>query len=112
MFARTPTGEPVAECELAVGEVGLLRGLAATAAATGAAFLRIHCAADLNLAGLGCPRPPVALLMKADPKPEPLPRRWLQIDICVPQLMSSDGPATEQNGGSARVPSDLLLHSP
>ena len=33
VFARTPAGEPVAECELAVGEAGLVGDLPAAAAA-------------------------------------------------------------------------------
>ena len=41
VFARTPTGEPVAECELAVDEAGLLGELAAAAAA-GAVYLWVH----------------------------------------------------------------------
>ena len=51
VFARTPTGEPVAECELAADEAGLLGELAAAAAPAGAVYLWVHCAADLSAAG-------------------------------------------------------------
>ncbi|HYK32903.1 MAG TPA: hypothetical protein VEV63_13125 [Streptosporangiaceae bacterium] len=51
VFARTPAGEPVAECEVAPGDIGALTALADEAAAGGAALLWVHCSADLSEAG-------------------------------------------------------------
>ena len=51
IFARNPAGDPIAECELAAGDVGLLPGLAEEAAAHGCVLLWVHSAADLSSAG-------------------------------------------------------------
>ena len=51
VFSRTPAGNPVAECELAAGDTGLLSELARQAACHGAVLLWVHCAADLSKAG-------------------------------------------------------------
>src|SRR5215469_6054696 len=51
IFARTPAGEPVGECDLAPSDLDLLPALADEAAARGAALLWVHCPADLSDAG-------------------------------------------------------------
>ena len=51
VFSRTPAGDPVAECELAAGDTGLLSELARKAAGGGAVLLWIYCPADLSQAG-------------------------------------------------------------
>ena len=42
VFARTPAGAPVAECELDAGDLGLVLGLAREATARGCALLWVH----------------------------------------------------------------------
>ena len=51
VFARTPAGAPVAECELDAGDLGLVPGLAREATARGCALLWVHSSADLGPAG-------------------------------------------------------------
>jgi hypothetical protein len=50
-YFRTPAGEPVAECELAAGDIDLLPTLTEVAAREGAELLWVHCPADLHDAG-------------------------------------------------------------
>jgi hypothetical protein len=50
-YFRTPAGEPVAECELAADDTGLLPTLAEAAVRQGAERLWVHCAADLHEEG-------------------------------------------------------------
>src|SRR5262249_10435355 len=50
-MACNPAGEPVAECELAAADTGLLPGLEREAARHGAIALWVHCDADLSTAG-------------------------------------------------------------
>jgi hypothetical protein len=73
VYARSPAGEPLAECELAAGETGLLPALVHEAAAAGAALLWVHCPADLTGAGFsprqGYRRFIAAVLPPADPLP-------------------------------------------
>ena len=73
IFARSPAGDQIAECELGAGETGLLPALAREAAAAGAALLWVHCPADLSEAGFsprqGYRRFTAAALPPADPLP-------------------------------------------
>src|SRR5260370_27190370 len=73
IFSRTPAGEPVAECELAARDIGLLAGLAEEASSRGAVLLWVHCAADLSGAGFaprqGYRRFTAAALPPGDPLP-------------------------------------------
>lgn len=73
VFARTPAGAPVAECELDAGDLGLLPGLAREATARGCALLWVHSSADLTPAGFTA-RPGFRRFSAADPPPgDPLP---------------------------------------
>lgn len=73
IFSRTPAGDPVAECELAAADAGLLDELAEEAAARGCAVLWVHCPADLSGAGFapreGYRRFTAAALPPGDPLP-------------------------------------------
>lgn len=51
VFAHNPAGDPIAECELAPADVGLLPGLAQKAASRRCVLLWVHCTADLSGAG-------------------------------------------------------------
>jgi hypothetical protein len=51
IMACNPAGEPIAECELAAGDTGLLPGLEREAARHGAVALWVHGDADLSTAG-------------------------------------------------------------
>lgn len=85
IFARTPAGEPVAECELDAADVGLLPALAQEAAASGCTFLWVHSDADLSPAGFtarpgyhrytrdGAPDAELAAELAADPEAGALP---------------------------------------
>ena len=73
IYARTPGGEPVAECELEPGEVGLLAGLVSAAAAGGAALLWVHSTADLSGAGFERRHGYRRLVASAGLAGEPLP---------------------------------------
>jgi hypothetical protein len=80
ILGHSVAGEPIAECELALSEVGLLAGLAQEAARAGARRLWVHCAADLRAAGFtaqdgyrqftgGPERDPAGGLAASDPLP-------------------------------------------
>ncbi len=73
VFARTPAGEPLAECELDAADVGLLDALAREAVAHGSVVFWVHCPADLRGAGFtprqGYRRLVAAVLPPADPLP-------------------------------------------
>ena len=50
-YARCPAGEPIAECELEPGDIGLLAALSQEAKRHGASYLCVYCTADLTDAG-------------------------------------------------------------
>jgi hypothetical protein len=73
VFARSPAGEPVAECELDAPEVGLLPELVRAATSRGCAWLWVHSDANLSPAGFTA-RPGYRRFTAASPPPaEPLP---------------------------------------
>ena len=73
VFARTPAGEPVAQCELASADLGLLAALAREAAARGAVVFWVYCAADLRGAGFMPRQGYRRLVASALPPADPLP---------------------------------------
>jgi hypothetical protein len=73
VFSRTPAGDPVAECELAAGDTGLLSELARQAACHGAVLLWVHCAADLSKAGFAARQGYRRFTAAAVPPGDPLP---------------------------------------
>ncbi len=73
VFARTPAGAPVAECELDAGDLGLVPGLAREATARGCALLWVHSSADLGPAGFTARPGFRRFSMVSAPAGDPLP---------------------------------------
>jgi hypothetical protein len=73
IFARSPAGDPIAECELDAAETYLADALTEEAKSGGARLLWVHCTADLS--GAGFNRRPGYRKLAADAVPhgDPLP---------------------------------------
>lgn len=73
IFARSPAGDPIAECELNAAETSLIGAIAEEARSGGARLLWVHCTADLSSAGFS--RRPGYRKLAADavPQGDPLP---------------------------------------
>jgi hypothetical protein len=73
IFARSPAGDPIAECELDASETELTGALAALARSGGARLLWVHCTADLSGAGFSSRPGYRKLAADAVPPGDPLP---------------------------------------